>query len=78
MKVSSIFKTMRLLHVFSSLCIDVTGYCLVSPTCLVCAACGVKRAFPQSDLMRYDGKAVDVSFLRGTLSLQVLWSRPQA
>lgn len=27
--------------------------------------------------MRYDGEAVDISFLGGTLSLQVLWSRPQ-
>lgn len=52
-------------------------YRLLSPTCSVCAVCRVKGAFPQSDFMRYDGKAVDISFLGGTLSLKVLWSRPQ-
>lgn len=50
---------------------------LVCPTCSVCAACSVKRAFPESDLMSYDGKAVDISFLRGALCPQMLWGCPQ-
>lgn len=46
-------------------------------TCSVGAALAVERALPEDDLLGDDGKAVDVSFLRGALLPQVLRGNPQ-
>lgn len=40
------------------------------------AGCGIESALPEDDLMSNDGKAVDVSFLRGPLLPQVFWCCP--
>lgn len=45
--------------------------------CTVGARGCVECALPQDDLMSNDGKAVDVSFLRGPLFPQVFWCCPQ-
>lgn len=44
--------------------------------CSVGAGCCVESALPEDDLMSNDGKAVDVSFLRGPLFPQVFWCGP--
>lgn len=49
----------------------------VCHTCSVGAACGVEGALSENDLVSDDAKAVDVSFLRGSLYPQMLRGSPQ-
>ncbi len=46
-------------------------------TCRIGAAAGVKWAPPEDDLLRDDGKTIDVALLRNTLNTHVLRRRPQ-
>ncbi len=46
-------------------------------TCRVGAAAGVKRVPPEDDLLRDDGKTIDVALLRNTLNTHVLRRGPQ-
>lgn len=46
-------------------------------TCRIGAAAGVKGVPPEDDLLRDDGKTIDVALLRNTLNTHVLRRRPQ-